>query len=138
VAQGVPHIRKLLEASSGASRENGYTVREDLIGPVWEPKMAQAIRDIGLPVLQQYPACGRFLDIALIRQGLKLDIEIDGEQHRDITGRRRLDDLERDETLIAAGWQVQRFWVYQLREDFEGCLRQIRSAWEHTSESSKS
>lgn len=102
----------------------------ELIGPVWEPKLAAALWERHLPVIQQYPACGRYLDIALLRDGLKLDIEVDGECHRDYGGGRKADDLRRDIALIANGWTVVRFWTYELREDFEGCVSRIVQLWE--------
>jgi very-short-patch-repair endonuclease len=101
-----------------------------LIGPVWEPKLADALWARRLPVIQQYPACGRFLDIALLRDGLKLDVEVDGECHRDYGGGRKADDLRRDIALIANEWTVARFWTYELREDFEGCVNRIVRLWE--------
>lgn len=101
----------------------------ELIGPVWEQKFADALWGRGLPVVQQYPACGRVLDLALIREGLKLDIEVDGECHRDWDGGRKADDLRRDITLIANGWKVLRFWTYELREDFEGCVDRVLKTW---------
>lgn len=98
-------------------------MREDLIGPVWEPKFADALSRDGLHFIQQYPACGRYLDFALIHDGLKLDVEIDdGKQHCDYDGRRKIDALTRDLVLIANGWRIQRFWVYELRENMSGCM----------------
>lgn len=104
----------------------------DRIGPVWEPKLAQALWDMGIPVQQQYPACGRYLDMALIRQGFKLGIEVDGEAyHRDASGNRKADDIQRDIVLIANGWHVKRFWVYQLRESWDQCVNEIKRFWEN-------
>ena len=107
------------------------TIRTDLIGPVWEPRFADALRDAGLPVEQQYPAGGYFLDIGLLRNGFKLDVEVDGECHRDaVTGRRRVDDIYRDMVLQSLGWKVLRFWVYELKENFDGCVKDVCSAFE--------
>ena len=80
----------------------------------------------GLPFVQQYPACGRYLDFALLRDGLKLDVEVDGESPTGL--RRPTKDRRptRDLVLVADGWKVQRFWVYELREDLRGCVRTIR------------
>ena len=100
-----------------------------LIGPVWEQKLADALWGRGLRVIQQYPACGRVLDLALIRDRLKVDIEVDGECHRDWDGGHKADDLRRDITLIANGWKVLRFWTYELREDFEGCVDRVLKTW---------
>ncbi len=102
----------------------------DLIGPVWEPKFAQALWDMGLPVRKQYPACGRSLDIALLRDGLKLGIEVDGEAyHRDANGNRKQEDIERDLVLMANGWTIKRFWVYELREQWQQCINDVEKLW---------
>ncbi len=126
---GIPHIQALVQACEVQERAADAPIRTDLIGPVWEPRFAAALRDAGLPVRQQYQACGRFLDIALLRDNTKIDIEVDGECHRDVHGRRRLDDVYRDQLLEAAGWTIERFWVYQLREDFDTCVKRVQSIW---------
>lgn len=101
--------------------------RSDLIGPVWEPKLADALQGAGLSFDQQYPACGYYLDFALFGPRGKIDVEVDGEAyHRDSSGDRLLDDLYRDTLLAAAGWTVLRFWVYELREDMDGCVARIQ------------
>ena len=105
--------------------------RQDLVGPVWEPKLAEALEAASIPFQQQYPTCGRFLDFALIKPGLRLDVEVDGETyHRDKQGNRVSEDIVRDQVLVADGWKVMRFWVYELREDLPGCVDKIRQAWE--------
>ncbi|MDD5706030.1 MAG: DUF559 domain-containing protein [Kiritimatiellae bacterium] len=100
-----------------------------LIGPIWEPQFAQLLWDRGIPVIQQYATCGRFLDIGLVSQKGKLDIEVDGECHRDASGMRKVSDIERDLTLIAQGWRIKRFWVYQLRENMDGCVEEVCALW---------
>lgn len=131
-SSGIAYIEELLRRCRAPVADR--VVRTDLIGPVWEPRFANALRESGLPVQQQYPACGYFLDVALLRQGLKLDVEIDGEQyHRDrVTGERRIDDVYRDTVLKGLGWDVLRFWVYELREDFDGCVQRVRDAYERS------
>jgi len=80
----IPHISRLASAYQSGLEEHMGEFRSDLIGPKWEPELAKAMKRAGLPFQQQYPACGRYLDFALIRDGLKLDVEVDGEAfHRD-------------------------------------------------------
>ncbi|MCL4202113.1 MAG: AAA family ATPase [Pirellulaceae bacterium] len=126
------HIRRLAKSCKdepGAASP----LREDLIGPVWEPRLAEALVQAGIPFTQQYPACGKFLDFALLKPGLKLNVEVDGETyHKNWDGSRKREDLERDLLLVANGWTVQRFWVYQLREDLAGCVERIRRRWNVT------
>ena len=127
---GIPHIEQLWRSCRQATPDASM-VRTDLIGPVWEPRLAEALRAAELPFHQQYSACGRYLDFALLHEGLKLDVEVDGEEHhRDYDGRRKIDDLRRDLVLVAAGWTVQRFWVYELKQDMAGCVRQIKELYQ--------
>ena len=124
---GAAHIRRLALVSSEQPPPVS-AFRADLIGPVWEPRLADALTAAGLPFEQQYPACGRYLDFALMKPGLKLNVEVDGEAyHRGPDGLLNREDLERDLVLIASGWTVMRFWVYQLRENMSGCVERIRS-----------
>jgi len=118
----------LVESWRRWQQQSELPMRADLIGPVWEPALADAMRRAGIEFHQQYPTCGFFLDFGLLRNGQKLNVEVDGETyHRDATGGRRIEDLRRDQILIAAGWTVVRFWVYQLREDMDGCVARIAS-----------
>ncbi len=64
-----------------------------------------------------------------MRTGLKMNVEVDGQQHRDFDGRRRTEDLQRDLMLMANGWKILWFWVYELREDMPSCIDKIRRLW---------
>ncbi len=125
---GLETLTRLVDAWSAWQAKQQQPVRTDLIGPVWEPRLADALRTAGLDFHQQYPACGFYLDFAFLREGLKLAVEVDGETyHRDAKGNLRVEDARRDQMLGAAGWRVQRFWVYELRDDMEKCVERIRS-----------
>lgn len=134
---GITFVSDLLRRCREASaKPGGRAIRTDLIGPVWEPRFAEALRRAGLPVEQQYPAGGYYLDIALLRKNLKLDIEVDGECHRDVdTGRRRIDDVYRDMVLESLGWEVVRFWVYELREHFDECVERVTALFNRRDDS---
>ena len=124
---GIPHIEQLASSCWGGTRKSAG-LRTDLIGPVWEPRLADALKDAGIPFHQQYPASGRYLDFAIMRPGLKLDVEVDGETyHRTYDGSRKREDLDRDLVLVANGWTVMRFWVYELRENMNACIERIRA-----------
>jgi len=126
---GIPHIQALHRAWETFAAHSDQPFRADLIGPVWEPKLAEALGAAGVPFQQQYPACGRFLDFAVFHDKHKLDVEVDGElYHRASDGSRKIDDLYRDLMLIANGWKVIRFWVYQLREDMDACVQKVQAA----------
>jgi very-short-patch-repair endonuclease len=123
---GIGFVQALHTACASATVGAGAT-RWDLVGPVWEPMLADALRDANLPFVQQYLTCGYYLDFALISGNRRVNVEVDGETyHRASDGNRRTADLYRDFTLRAAGWVVLRFWVYELRENLAGCVAKIR------------
>jgi very-short-patch-repair endonuclease len=125
---GILHITELVKVCD--EPDAGFMPRPDLIGPVWEPRLAAGLKAAGLEFRQQYPACGYYLDFAIISEHVRLDVEVDGETwHRGSGGHRLSDDVYRDHVLKAAGWRVLRFWVYELREDIDGCLTRIRATW---------
>ncbi|MBI4882233.1 MAG: DUF559 domain-containing protein [Planctomycetes bacterium] len=129
----IEHLRKLVQAHEAEAEGADERVRWDLVGPVWEQRLAEALCSAGLPYRQQYPTYGYYLDFALLKEGLKLCVEVDGEAyHRESTGERRLADVYRDQVLKAANWKVMRFWVYELREDMGGCVERIQRAYEHS------
>lgn len=128
---GIPFVAQLLRRCRSSQDGSQSVRRADLIGPVWEPRFAEALRSAGLPFEQQYPTCGHYLDFALFPQGRKIAVEIDGETyHRAPGGQRRIDDIYRDLVLEAAGWRVLRFWVYQVRENIDECIERVRSEYE--------
>jgi very-short-patch-repair endonuclease len=67
------------------------------------------------------------LDFALIRpNGRKLNIEVDGEHyHRDWNGELLRHDQLRNLRMIELGWDVMRFWVYQVRDDLPECMQRV-------------
>jgi len=98
----------------------------------WEEKLYKALLEVGLEPRPQFPVSGRRLDLALVGQGdrsVKIDIEVDGDCHRNPDGTRKMDDLWRDIKLQGMGWKVLRFWTYMLREDMSGCVKKILKAW---------
>ncbi|MEI6892169.1 MAG: AAA domain-containing protein [Pontiella sp.] len=99
---------------------------EQLYDSPWEKKLHEALIDAGIEAIPQYPVAGRFLDLAVLSP-IKLDIEVDGEAyHRTAGGGRKDDDIWRDEQMMGCGWEVCRFWVYQLDEDMDGCVKKIK------------
>jgi very-short-patch-repair endonuclease len=87
----------------------------------FEAEVAAALRNRGLFVLHQYPACGFHIDLVCEREGTRVAVECDGERyHLDEHGQPRLEDLEREAILRRAGWRVVRIpyrkWL-KARED---------------------
>lgn len=92
---------------------------------IWEERLYQSLDNAGVKTIPQFPLAGRRLDLAIPEH--RIDIEVDGEKHhRDESGHRKADDLWRDYTLGLLGWEIMRFWVYELRDNMDGCVEKIR------------
>jgi len=119
----VPFIEKLARRTLP---NNGIRSRrpEPYQSP-WEKVLADALREAGIAAVPQFPIAGRFLDLAVVSPR-KIDVEVDGESvHRTAGGGRKDDDYWRDLQLQSLGWQICRFWVYELREDLPKCIQRV-------------
>ncbi|WP_205245211.1 AAA domain-containing protein [Desulfovibrio subterraneus] len=129
---GIPHVERLACPKDCRPAPPPKTPWHPHESP-YEKMLFKALEEAGLEPKPQYPVRFRRLDMALIRSGengLKLDIEVDGDCHRNADGSRKLDDMWRDIELQAMGWKVARFWTYQLREDLPGSVAKIMKIWE--------
>ena len=90
--------------------------------------MYSALFYAGIQTNPQYPVDKYKLDLAIILDnGKMLDIEIDGEMyHRNWNGELCYRDQLRNQRLFELGWDVKRFWVYQIRDEIPKCIEQIR------------
>jgi very-short-patch-repair endonuclease len=98
----------------------------------WEKILFDALVAEGLNPRPQFSVASRRLDMALIKDGhhpLKIDIEVDGDCHRNPDGTRKLDDIWWDMQLKALGWKVLRFWTYKLRENLNECVQIVLKKW---------
>src|SRR5581483_4270136 len=95
----------------------------------WERVLFQALTEAGLRPVPQYVEPPYTLDLALFDGDRKLDIEVDGEHyHRNWDGEVCRRDQIRSRRLTDLGWDVMRFWVYELRDDLAGSVERVR-AW---------
>ena len=109
------------------NNEDDLRAREPIFESPWERALYEALAKAGITPITQYPLCGRRLDMAVITNKLKLDVEVDGDTyHRDRDGFRKMSDYWRDHAVTSLGWQVQRFWVYELKENMGGCVERIK------------
>ena len=94
----------------------------------WEKVLYSSLYDAGIKTIPQYPADKYRLDLAILMDnGRKLDIEVDGElYHRSWNGELCYRDQLRNQRLFELGWEVKRFWVYQIRDDMPWCIIQIK------------
>ena len=92
----------------------------------WERLLYCELYQAGLRTIPQYDVEKYTLDLALINGKRRLDIEVDGERyHRDWNGELLKRDQLRNMRLVELGWDVMRFWVYELRDDMPRCLQRV-------------
>ncbi|TKB26500.1 DUF559 domain-containing protein [Desulfopila sp. IMCC35006] len=129
---GIKHIQNLARPPQQHSRPEEKGKWHPHESP-WEEILYKALVEKGVVPIPQYPVTGRRLDMALVgnqNKSRKIDIEVDGDRyHRNRDGSRKKDDVWRDIQLHGMGWIVMRFWVYQLREDLNGCVEKIVTTW---------
>jgi very-short-patch-repair endonuclease len=92
----------------------------------WEHVFYRAMVTAGLRPIPQFSVEQYDLDFALFEGSRKLAIEVDGERyHRSWTGELCLRDQLRNQRLIELGWEVQRFWVYEIRDEIQRCAQLV-------------
>ncbi|MBT5539867.1 MAG: ATP-binding protein [Candidatus Marinimicrobia bacterium] len=137
---GIKHIERLAAERSRSENSIAKGPWSPHDSP-WEKVLYNALIKAGVEPVAQYPVAGRRLDLALVRAGdnpLKLDIEVDGDRyHRNPDGSRKQEDIWRDHQLKSLGWQIKRFWVYQLREDLKECVNAILNIWRDINDNPK-
>ena len=69
---------------------------------------------------------GYELDFALMEQGIRLNIEVDGDQHLDTRGRHRRQDITRDRVLSNLGWTVLRVSAWRCYEEIDSVIEEIK------------
>lgn len=99
----------------------------------WERQFFAALFDGGLRPIPQYQVEMYTLDFALLAGNRRLNIEVDGERfHRRWDGELTRRDQLRNQRLIELGWDIKRFWVYQLRDDTARCVEYVRKWYQQT------
>lgn len=105
-------------------------VSSDQLVSDWEKILYRALYRAGVRTQPQYQVMQYSLDMALFCGDRKLDIEVDGEHyHRDWDGELCRRDQLRNQRLIELGWDVMRFWVYEVRDNLPACVERVR-AWQ--------
>jgi very-short-patch-repair endonuclease len=93
----------------------------------WERLFYAELHKDGFRPIPQYSVEKYDLDLALVDGDRRLDIEVDGEHyHRNWNGELCRRDQIRNQRLMELGWDVLRFWVYQIRDDLPGCVERVR------------
>jgi len=127
----IPYISEfaayVMNLDTNSDKKPSHRVEFDdpKVGP-WEEPFHDALVAAGLKPIPQYPINQYRLDLAIVNDDYKLDIEIDGEYyHKEWDGSRCREDFIRDLRLQALGWHVKRFWVYQIRDQQERCAQEV-------------
>ena len=111
----------------GQTRDYPYVSNQESVSD-WEKLFYTALFDAGIQTIPQYSEDKYKLDLAIIINGKKLDIEVDGEMyHKSWNGELAYRDQLRNQRLYELGWDVKRFWVYRLRDDMKGCIDEIKN-----------
>jgi very-short-patch-repair endonuclease len=93
----------------------------------WEHRFYRALYRVGIRPVPQYPVERYVLDFALLDGTRRLGIEIDGDQyHRDWDGELCRRCQIRNHRLMELGWDLMRFWVYQVRDDLDRTVDLVR------------
>jgi very-short-patch-repair endonuclease len=141
LASGVSYLASFAEyASEVATKEKPFpsaaeagpdypaVPRPELVSE-WERLFYSRLYEAGLRPVPQYEEGPCTLDFALFDGSRKLDIEIDGENyHRDWDGELCRRDQLRSQRLADSGWDVIRFWVYEVRDDPDEAIARVK-AW---------
>src|SRR5438128_1104806 len=81
----------------------------DRVDSVFEAEVIAALGSAGVKAISQYPSCGYSIDVVVERDGMRVAVECDGEiWHLDEHGQLLREDLDRQEILERAGWNVVR------------------------------
>ncbi|MXX94163.1 MAG: DUF559 domain-containing protein [Gammaproteobacteria bacterium] len=103
----------------------------------WEIILYEALYGEGIRTFPQYPVEQYKLDLAVVKGARQLDIEVDGERyHKDWTGELCRKDQIRNQRLYELGWDVLRFWVYEVRDDLDNCVNRVKCWVEKVHDSS--
>jgi very-short-patch-repair endonuclease len=139
LASGVSYLAGFAEYTRGLASRQPVTGGSEEPGPEypavahpelvseWERLAYKALYSAGIRPVPQYEEAPYILDFALFQGERKLDIEVDGENyHRNWDGELCRRDQIRSQRLHDLGWDILRFWVYELRDDMEGSLARVK------------
>lgn len=125
----------LEEVSSERTIESGYAdFRTDSEA---ERLLLEALQVGGFSPYAKINVEGYELDFALLEQGVKLNIEVDGDQHSDARGMLRRKDIVRDRVLAKIGWTILRIPAWRCHDEIEGVVEDVGSERERLLQGNK-
>ena len=119
-----------VEALNSELTESYPSVRRPQLVSDWERILYRELFAAGIRPIPQLPVEKYVLDFAIFDGDRRLDIEVDGERyHRRWDGEYLYRDQLRNLRLIELGWDVMRFWIFEIRDDLSGCVERVK-AWQ--------
>ncbi|MCO5252117.1 MAG: AAA domain-containing protein [Candidatus Kapabacteria bacterium] len=100
---------------------NPYLQDDTLNESEYEKMLRIAMRQNNIIPHQQYWIGPYRVDFAF-PEPVKLVVEVDGLQHRENENF----DMIRDYRLRNLGWEVLRFWTFEIRDDLQNCIEKIK------------
>jgi len=92
-----------------------------------ETTLYEALLKVDLEPIRQEPAGPYFIDLAIQVGDRRLAIEVDGKKyHQDWDGEYLRRDMMKNHRLVELGWDVMRFWNYQVEDYLEECVERIQ------------
>ncbi len=119
-------LRTYLHDEVAANEGSGTSVAEFRTDSTSERLLLDAMQLGDLLPYAKLEVEGYELDFALLEQGIKLNVEVDGDQHLDTRGRQRRQDLARDRILAKLGWTVLRIPAWRCHEEIDSVIDEIR------------
>jgi very-short-patch-repair endonuclease len=120
---GIPHVEAF--ARHYRAMQAPPPRPDESIG-VFEKPLEEALRAAGVIAIPQYSFGPYRLDLAVVEDDVRLAIEVDGEHfHKDLSGERCWEDLNRDYYLTKRGWRVLRFWAVEVRDRLPACVERV-------------
>ena len=108
--------------------DDGEAIAGRETAPEWETVLAEYLMQKGLPVQRRRRECGYTLALAMTAFAARLDVEIDGRQHR-LLSSQRAKDIARDQRLKASGWSVMRLDVADVVASASESGEKVIVAW---------
>ena len=128
---GIPtlgSLRAYLRNEVAAERQTPSAISNFRADSRAEQLVFVGMRDSGLKPYAKLNVAGYELDFALLDEGIKLNVEIDGDHHIDVRGKLRRQDIRRDRILRQRGWEVLRVSAWRCHADLGPVLEDIRAA----------
>ncbi len=103
-------------------------VNKELMQSDFEKDVYEILKqDKGLTIIPQFATCGFFIDFVLRKNGKTLALECDGMQHFTETAELIEADIERQDILERAGWNIRRVSSREFYRDPKSSIDKVSS-----------